>query len=365
MENGKSLRRQLFIIIVLLATISIVFIYSSSFTVGIRKFNNGHYFLTRQIIWYIIGFIAMIVVSNIDYLFLRRIRAYLLILGIIILISVLVFGIDINGARRWLRVGGLSVQPAEFSKLFFIIWFAGLMQKFKEKNLKDFDILIPSILMLILYSVLIFLERDLSTALHLCVVIFILLVVSKVSLRYIFGFIFSGIFMVAIFIGKSSMRWSRMTEYFNGIKNLGVGGGYQVVQSVIGIGNGGFIGAGYGKGLQKYFYLPELHTDFIFSVIAEEMGFLMGSIPIIALYVWFMIIGVKIINKSKDYYAKYLALGITSLVVVQALINLMVVSGMIPATGIPLPFVSSGGSSIVTLMIAMGILFNISKKGEE
>lgn len=365
MGSSKDLRKQLLIIIIFFMVISIVFIYSSSFTTGIKKFSNAQYFLYRQIIWYFIGFVAMVLTSKVGYKNIQKYRAYLFIGGVLALIAVLFLGIEINGSKRWFRLGPLSVQPAEFAKLFFIIWFAGFLDRLRKKEAEDLAILIPSILMLGIYATLIVLERDLSTALHLCAVVFVMLIASKIRFVYIFGVSFIGLSLMALLIFNSGMRANRVTQYVEGMRKEGVGGGYQVVQSVIGIGNGGFIGAGYGKGLQKYFYIPELHTDFIFAVIAEELGFLMGSLPIISLYVWFMIVGFGIAKKSSCDYGKYLALGISSLVVLQALINLMVVSGMIPATGIPLPFVSSGGSSIASLMMAMGILFNISKKGEK
>ncbi|MGM0508606.1 MAG: putative lipid II flippase FtsW [Fusobacteriota bacterium] len=363
-EKRRNRVRALIIIVMFLVVIGLAFIYSASFPTGIERYNNGNHFIVKQTIWYILGLIMMFILSKIDYKIYERFKGAILLLGIIALILVLTIGIERNGAKRWISIGIGTIQPAEFAKVAFIIFFSGVLSKFKKVGKENLGILVPGFILISIYVGLIFLERDLSTSLHLFLVGAIMLFFTNVKIGYYL--MFWGIYLLLGIwgISISENRQQRIMSYINGMKENFIGGGYQVRQSLIAVGNGGLTGVGYGKGLQKYYYLPERHTDFILSIIAEEVGFI-GVIILIILYLMIMFIGIKTVIKTKDYYGKYLALGITCLIIIQVMLNILVVLGMVPATGIPLPLISTGGSSAIAILSSLGILLNIIKRGEE
>ncbi len=321
-------------------------------------------YMIKQMVYYLISFIAMVVFSNINYKAYKENRWIPFVVGLIALILVLLIGKETKGATRWIVIGGMTVQPAEFAKICFVVYFAGQLARYEENHKKNWDIFIPGMIVSVIYVFLILIEKDLSSSVHLFLVAMFMLFISNIKKSYSFLMFLAIMSMGIVFIRSSANRWERVKSFLEGIKHNGVGGGYQATQSVIGIGNGGIFGLGFGNGIQKYYYLPERHTDFIFSIIAEELGFI-GSMFILILYVLMVFIGFKIIKNSQDIYGKYLAFGIISLVMVQALINLFVATGLSPTTGITLPFISYGGSSLLALMIAFGILINIIKEGEK
>lgn len=358
----KGRKYLIYLFIILFATISFLAIYSASFYNASRRYNNAYHFMIKQVVFYFIGMIILLIFSKINYKKYAEKKGYLFLAGIFILILVLLFGVEVNGAKRWLRIGSISIQPSEFAKLIFIIYLAGMLDKFKREKKEDFQIIIPAASLAAIYIILIFLEKDLSTALHLFLVVFFMLTLSNIKKVFLFGLSFLGSVTVLVGIRISGNRMRRIDEYLKGMKEYGIGGGYQVRQSVIAIGSGGVDGSGFGNGLQKYYYLPELHTDFIFSILAEEFGYI-ATLLLVAMYIITMLIGIKTVFKTKDYFGKCLAFGITFLIISQAVLNLYVVSGLIPATGIPLPFISSGGSSIIMLLASLGIIINIIKEG--
>jgi len=238
------------------------------------------------------------------------------------------------------------------------------LAKFKKQNSKNWAILLPTLLVSVIYIGLIFLEKDFGTIAILGATVLCMLFFSNVQIRYFVGIVVLAIGASVPAIALSAHRISRVISFFEGLKSSGVGGGYQVQQSIIGIGHGGLFGLGIGNGIQKYYYLPELHTDFIFSVIGEEGGFVLAVILIIAFFI-FLYIGIKIALDSKDWFAKYFVSGYFLMVVLQALMNIMVATGMMPATGRPLPFISYGGTSVLILFLGLGIVFNILKQEEK
>ncbi len=363
-RQKRTRKRLLIMLAIILSIFGIAFIASASFTTGIRRHQNGTYFLVRQVFWYILGLILMFLVSRVNYKIHKKLQGFYFILGVIILVAVLIFGKEINGAKRWIPIFKFTIQPAEFSKLLFVLFYAAILEKLRKAKKKNFEIIIPSILVIWLYVGLIFFERDLSTSVHLFGIAAVMLFVSQVNIGCYGIFISMHFLLASVGIMISPNRRQRIISFIIGMKDNAIGGGYQVKQSIIAIGNGGFTGTGYGKGLQKYYYLPERHTDFILAIIGEEIGFI-GLIGLLIVYVLIMAIGLKTAIKTKDYYGKYLALGITALIMIQVLLNVFVVTGMIPATGIPLPLISYGGSSLLTILIAIGILINIISEGEE
>lgn len=350
------LKKYLFIFLLFLFIITIGYVFRESIKDPTMKF------MVKQLIFYILGFSVLIIFSNINYKIYQKHRWVLFVMGIIMLILVLFIGIKVKGATRWIAIGGITIQPAEFAKLLFVIYFSGQLTRYHEKNKSDAAIFFPGLIVSLIYVLLIVLERDLSSSIHLFVVAMFMIFISNVKKSYSFTMLGIVTLFGILVIKSSSNRSMRVEQFLKGLKENGIGGGYQATQSVIGIGNGGLFGLGFGNGIQKYFFLPERHTDFIFSIIAEEVGFL-GVTFIIALYILITFIGFKIIKNCEDEFGKYIAFGIISLVMVQTMINLFVVTGLVPTTGVTLPFISYGGSSLLTLMIAFGVLINIIKEG--
>lgn len=364
-DKSLKLYYTLIVTIVVFAIISLMMVYSASFIVGIRLFENSNHFIIKQLISYIIGFVLFFIFMKIDYEKYEKYKKGIFWAGLIILVIVLIPGVGskVNGAVRWIKIGPLSLQPAEFSKIFFILSFAGFLTYSKNKMKFGSQIIIPATAMTGAFIALILMEKDMGTAVHIFMISFFMLVMSNIKVGTLLGYCGAAILAGIPLIMMTPHRRSRIEAYVDGMIKEGVGGGYQVRQSVIGIGNGGFFGLGYSNGRQKYFYLPELHTDFIFSVISEEGGFI-AVLWIVFLYMVILFVGVAVAKHAKDRYGRYVAVGITVCVVSQAAFNIAVASGLIPAKGIPLPFISYGGSSVMTMMILMGILVNILKKGE-
>ncbi|BDU49597.1 FtsW/RodA/SpoVE family cell cycle protein [Haliovirga abyssi] len=363
MTNNKKLIRGILIIIIILAVISFMFIYSSSAYIAEEKNLGQWYFVKKQAIWYMLGFALMMIFRHIDYKRYKHNQIKIFLIGFFLLLAVLMFGKTVNGSRRWLAIFKYTIQPSEFAKILYILFFASLIEKYKMKKRTDPELIIAGLTTLGIYAGLIFLEKDLSTTFHLILISAIMFFATDIKIKYVITGFFVSISGAVLSIVSSKNRARRVIEYWEGIKKTGVGGGGQVKQSIIGIGNGGLFGTGFGKGLQKYNFLPEQHTDFIFSIIAEELGFILTTI-LLTIYLVFITIGGVAIFRVKSYYGKFVILGIFSMIITQVLLNIFVALGIIPATGIPLPFISAGGSSIVALLIGMGIVFNILSEGE-
>jgi len=354
----------LLIIMLIFTAYSIIFVYSSSFPTAIRTYHNPYRFIIMQVLWYAISYVAFFFVSGIDFKHYITKKNAIYFLGMILLIAVLVIGKRVNGSRRWIDLGPVNFAPAEFAKLCFIVYFAAMLAKFKKTGAKNWAIILPTIVVSVIYVGLIFLEKDFGTIAILGATILCMLFFANVQIRYFVGLIVMVVVLSIPAIFLSAHRISRVIAFVEGMRQKGVGGGYQVQQSVIGIGNGGFFGLGIGNGIEKYYYLPELHTDFIFSVIGEEGGFILAVVLIIAFFI-FLYIGIKIALDSKNWFAKYFVAGYFLMVVLQALMNIMVATGMMPATGRPLPFISYGGTSVFILFLGLGIVFNILKQEEK
>lgn len=264
-----------------------------------------------------------------------------------------------NGAQRWLDLGFTKIQPSEFVKLGIIIYLASIYSK-KQEHINNFSRgLIPPLVVVAIFFMLILLQRDLGTGMSVIFFTMVMIFCSGAQFKHLFGLglVCSVIFF--IFARTSPYRWQRITSFKDPWAEP-LGSGYQLIQSLYAIGNGGVFGNGFGKSIQKYHYLPEAHTDFIFSITAEELG-LVGVLVILSLYLFFVLRGITISNRCPDLFGKLLAIGIVAMIGIQALINIAVVSGTLPVTGITLPFLSYGGSSLLLTMVAVGMLLNISR----
>ena len=353
MKNRKILGTTLIIIMFILMGLSIAMIASVSFPRGLKEYNNHYYFLIRQIIWLVAGSILFIFTANFEYTKYKRIRKLLYLIGFLMLLAVLGIGKNVNGATRWIAIGQFSIQPSEFAKLILILHLAGLIDLQKRKRENKLKMLFSILAATMTYSVLIIMEKAFSSTAQITLIGLTMMFISGVKMS---EFLVTLLGLGVLGFGAITAMPYRLKRLLGHLKNSDEV--YQLRQSLIAIGSGKLIGKFYGNGFQKYFYLPEIHTDYVFSGYAEEMGFV-GSIILILLYM--VLLGVILITivKIRDMYAKYILIGILSMFSLQIIGNLAVVMGLVPSTGIPLPILSYGGSTTIVTMAALGIVYNI------
>ena len=361
----KKLDLPLILGVVLISLFGLVMIYSSSYVWAEYKFDDPYKFVRTQGIFLVIGYILMLVISNIDYM--KYLKKTNIIFGVcfLLLILVLIPGIGTvrNGSRSWFGIGGFGIQPSEFTKLGMII-FTSKYLAFNEKVLKDIKKgLLPILSTLILIFGLIMLQPDFGTGVIIVVSIVGLLFISGVPMGFFIKLGLIGLLGVVALIIAAPYRMKRIVSFLNPWSDP-LGSGFQIIQSLYAIGPGGLLGLGFGNSIQKHFYLPEPQTDFIFAIISEEFGF-MGILIVASLFILIIYRGFRIAINCQNKFGKYLSFGITFQLSFQCLLNLMVVVGLIPVTGVTLPFLSYGGSSLLITMFSMSILLNISKYNYE
>jgi cell division protein FtsW len=351
----------LFLTVFMLIGIGIAMSYSASAVCAGKVFNASFYFLKKQLIWFCIGFFVLFIFHEIDYKKYLSLTKILLIVSIILLVAVFIPGIghSAKGAMRWISLGPIRIQPSEFVKIFIVIY---LVKVFSiEKNNKAnpvLQLLVPMIILGVMFM-LILLQPDFGTAVDLLFVSVAVMFVSGFSIIQLFLLSIISVPAFYLLVYQVNYRRDRIMAFFDPW-SYRYGIGYHIIQSFIAFKKGSLVGAGLGYGTQKLSRLPEPHTDFIFSVIAEETGFL-GTSVVILLFCLFFWRGLQIALSAPDDFGRLLAIAITLLVSVQAFINIGVVTGALPTTGIPLPFISYGGSSLLSNMICVGILLNISR----
>lgn len=345
--------------IIILSVFGLTMVYTSSYTLGELDYNDGLHFFKRQLIFFIIGLVVMFISSFVSLKFVGKISPWLILISIILLGLVLTpqFGEIRNGSRRWVDLG-LVFQPSEIVKIFMVIYFA----KFYSQRKDSFDsfvrgVMPPLIIFAIIAGLIIF-QPDLGTTIHLLAICGAIIIFSGVKLRHILGLMAVGVSMAGLLAISDSYRLERITAFRRPFEDL-QDTGYQLASSYVSIADGGLFGSGLGNSVQKLGYLPEAHTDFIMSVILEELG-VIGMTVVVACYIVILFRGIKIANEAYNDYYRLLAIGITFQIIVQAVINLGAMSGLMPITGIPLPFVSYGGTSLVIMMVASGLLINVS-----
>ena len=351
----------LFTAIIILILFGAIMIYSASSIWANYKFEDSFYYVKRQMIFIVLGIFLMITTSKIDYNIYYENSNKILGICIILLILVLIPGIGSvrNGSRSWFGIGSLGIQPSEAAKLGMIIFTSKYLTN-SSKFLKNYKYgVFPILGVLFLLFGLIMLQPDLGTGMILVISIISLLFIAGVNMKFFIGGGIIGLIGVIILIAIAPYRMDRITSFINPW-NDPLGTGFQIIQSLYAIGPGGLLGRGYLKSIQKQFYLPEPQTDFIFSIIAEEFG-IVGTIFVVFMFSFIIYRGIRIALKTKDSFAKYLAFGMSFQLAFQALMNLMVVIGMIPVTGVTLPFLSYGGSSLLITLTSMGIILNISR----
>lgn len=350
----------IFYSVILLLSIGVIMIYSASSYYAMFKEGNSMVYLKKQLIWAITGLIGMTVMSRFNYYKLRKITPYLMIITIPLLIAVFFFP-AVNGAKRWIQLGPLSFQPSELTKYVVVLFLALSLDLKGDKVKKFWTGIVPYLATSGFFAALILAEKNLSIAAIIMIVTFIMLFVSGGRLKDLFGKV-APVLLVAVlfFIFGEDYRRARMLNFLDPWKDP-AGDGFQLIQSFYALGAGGITGLGLGQSRQKTLYMPEPHNDFIFSIIGEELG-LIGCLFIISLFIFFVWRGIRVSMKAKSNYGTLLAIGITSIIAVQAIINIAVVTGSMPVTGVPMPFISYGGTSLVINMMAMGILLNISRE---
>ena len=358
----KKFDIKLFISIIITCIYGCIMIYSSSCIWAEYKFENKYHYFIMQLIFLIIGIIIMILVSKVDYKVYLKKSNKILFICIILLILVLIPGIGKvrNGSRSWFGIGSFGIQPSEAAKLSLIILTSKYLTN-SNKFIKDIKKgVIPILLVLFLVFGLIMLQPDFGTGMIIVVSIIALLYIAGVNIKFFIGLGLIGIVGIILLIIVAPYRMDRITSFIDPWKDP-LGTGFQIIQSLYAIGPGGLLGQGFLNSRQKHFYLPEPQTDFIFSIISEEFG-IAGVLIVSSLFIFILYCGMKIALNSKDSFGKYLAFGMTFQMLIQTLMNLMVVIGLIPVTGVTLPFLSYGGSSLLISMVSIGIILNISKQ---
>lgn len=351
----------IFIVILMLLVGGIIMIASASSVNALARYGNSYYLLERQMIWAAIGIIAMLFVSKIDYHLWGKFSNLVYLVSVVLLILVLIphIGAIRNGAQRWINLGITDFQPSEVAKLGIIVFLSYRLTKDREKLGDLVKGLIPFIITTVIVVGLLLLEPHKSCAIIILLLTGILIFTAGAKMSHIAAAgALAGIAGFAL-IMKDLYSSKRIFTFLNPWVDPR-GDGWQTIQSLYAIGSGGIFGLGLGRSRQKFLYIPEPQNDFIFSILAEELGFI-GVVTIIILFLIFMWRGIRIAMKAPDVFGSLLATGLTSLVAVQVLINIAVDIALLPVTGVPLPFFSYGGSSLCFLMIGMGILLNISR----
>ena len=345
----------------ILVGIGIVMSYSASAVFALNQFGDSFYFLKRQVLWFLVGFAALLLFQEIDYRVYKKYTKIMLLLSFVLLILIFIPGIShgAKGSVRWLGFGVFRFQPAEFVKIFMVIYLVKVFSSERTGTANQvIQLLIPMLIIAVMF-ILIMLQPDFGTAIDLLLVSMFVLFVSGFPFIYILLLTIVSIPMFYLFIYQVDYRRARLLAYLNPWKDR-FGDGYHIIQSFIAFKKGGLLGTGLGFGTQKIRRLPEPHTDFVFAVIAEESG-LLGTSCVVILYIIIFWRGFYISLNAPDEFGRLLGIGLTLLIIVQAFMNIGVVTGSLPTTGIPLPLVSYGGSSLLSNMIALGILLNISR----
>ena len=346
---------------IVLLSAGVVMVYSASAIVAGDRLHDPYIFLKKQLLWAALGGAVLWLALRVDYRFLERLTVPLLVIALALLVAVLIppFGQSINGTRRWIRLGPASFQPVELAKLALVIYLAGYLAHRREQ-LNDFRRgVLPPLLIAGALAGLVLLQPDLGNCLALVTVTFALLFVAGTRVRHLLLVVAPAVPVLIALVWMAPYRLRRITAFIDPWQDPR-GSGFQIIQSWLALGGGGWLGRGIGESRQKLFYLPESHTDFIFAIIGEELGFV-GAVAVVALFAVLVWRGLRVGLRAPDPFGAYLALGITVLIATQTLVNIGVVTGVLPTKGLPLPFVSFGGSALVVTLGATGVLLNISQ----
>ncbi len=371
MPRRLEMDRWLFGVTVVLCLLGAVMIFSASAVTAENQYGHGYFFLVRQIVWLILGLVGMFALMRMDYRKLREPAVVYTAVCVVLLLLVGAFFLDkAHATHRWIRYGPIGIQPSELAKLAVILYLAWFLdQKRRNKAAMEFckqdflQTILPAAGPVLICVCLILAQPDLGTALDIVLVATTILFAAGLSWKWIAAGFATSLPVLYLLITHVAYRNARLISFLHPDSDP-QGAGFQLMQSLIAVGSGGFTGVGLMESKQKLFYLPEAHTDFIYAVICEELGYI-GAMLVIGLFLAYAWRGLRAAFAAPDGFGRLLALGITALVLSQALINFAVVLGMVPTKGIPLPFVSYGGSSLLVMLLATGVLLNISQQATE
>ncbi|NBG88519.1 putative lipid II flippase FtsW [Isachenkonia alkalipeptolytica] len=349
-----------------LVTIGIIMVFSASYTYSLVQYNDGLHYLKRMGMWTVLGSLGMFMASKIKYIVWKRWSKFILVVSLVALLLLFTpLGITVKGATRWLGVGPIRIMPSEIAKLGIIIYLAASIENKGEGIRNFFTGVLPY---LVLGGVFFYLidQHDFSTAIVVIAIMITMVFIGGMKISHfalLSGVVFSGIgymlYQLVFVAERASYRTDRLMTFVDPWA-YAQGDGYQIIQSLYALGAGGILGKGLGKSVQKHLYLPEAHNDFIFSIIGEELGFI-GGLFVMLLFMLLIWKGIKIAMNAPDLFGTLVATGIVTMIAVQVIINIAVATSSMPVTGMPLPFISYGGSSLLIFMTAMGIMINISK----
>ncbi|HKY33189.1 MAG TPA: putative lipid II flippase FtsW [Candidatus Polarisedimenticolia bacterium] len=360
MPRKLAFDRVLFVTIMLLCVAGLVMVYSASAVLAAEQYGSPYHFLVRQALALAVGLGAMVVAMRANYRALARGPVVYTLFGVTALLLIAALASPaVNGTHRWIKMGPLSLQPSEFAKLALILFLAWRLQRDREAVNHPQRTLLPCLVLSGFFIVLVVLQPDLGTAVSLSIYAGVMLFTAGVRIRTLAALAAAGVVVLLLAVPMKGYQLRRLTAFWNAESDP-LGAGYHVRQSTISVGAGGETGRGLGEGRQKLFFLPYPYTDFIYAVIGEELG-LIGTMGIAAAFLVLLWRGLRVAARAPDRFGCYLATGITVFLVVQAMINMGVALGMLPAKGLPLPFVSYGGSSLVAGLAASGMLLNVSQ----
>jgi cell division protein FtsW len=363
MAKRVSVDRVLFIVTLLLVFVGMVMVFSASAVMAKEKYHSGYFFLLRQMGWAIAGFIAMMIGMRIDYKRLKHPAVVFSMLGLTTVMLISVFFLDrAHNTHRWIHFAGFSFQPSELAKPVLILFLAFFLEN-RTRSMDDVrNTLIPAVIPTAVFVGLIVFQPDLGTAIACAAITGCILFVAGLRFRYLGYAFLASLLPLYFLIFHVAYRRDRILAFLNPYSDP-QGRGFHIIQSLIAVSTGGLTGVGLMEGKEKLFYLPEPHTDFIFSVLGEELG-LVGCLLVVLLFATLLWRGIRTALHTQDMFGRFLAVGITSMVVVQAFINISVVLGLMPTKGIPLPLISYGGSSLFITLACVGVLLNVTKQAE-
>ena len=345
--------------VALLVVIGLGAILSASSVVGLREAGDGLFYFKRQIAWLVVGVVGMVVAAFIPLRWWKSLALPVFVSSLLLLVAVLLVGTRVNGAIRWLIVGPISIQPSEIAKLATVLMLATVVSRRESSMVRFRDFFGPVAMTIGLVAGLVMLQPDLGTALLVSSGAFAVLAASAVPLRHVLGTGVAATGGALALAVSSPYRWARVTAFLD-LQSDPLGSSYQAVQGLVALGTGGLWGVGLGASRARWSFLPNAHTDFVFAILGEETG-LIGSLAVVGLFAAFSVAGTMIALRCADRFGRLLAVGVTTWLSTQAIVNIGGVVGILPITGVPLPFVSAGGSALVAALVGVGVLVSVAR----